>query len=389
MKRIKGKPHWFRKVINGKNYDYYVRKIKIEDKTFTISAKSKEDYLNKLEIKKEELKSGASELADRNMTIKDASKYYLSESENYASGTYIRRERYLRLYILPEFKDMKVKDIRNSHVKKFYNQILESKGLSLVTATHKVLNSLFETLIENEMAITKNPISRGLVKSIKNKVNRLNIENSVTKDIEELDTEEISYILREVKGTKEEIVYHFQILHGLRIAEALAVTFDNVDLENNEINVNQQVVSTSKSKTKGTRFESDNYNQIAPTKTISSNRVVPLSPPTRELIVRLLESRSDQESQGLIYKTANDSVCGTDNWNKRHHRPLMDKLGLNIRTHSLRKFFGSFHINNRTPIQQVSAWLGHSDIATTYKHYAKIIKDSDLDNKWLTAQLVA
>ena len=26
----KGKPHYFRKVINGKNYDYYVRKIKRE-----------------------------------------------------------------------------------------------------------------------------------------------------------------------------------------------------------------------------------------------------------------------------------------------------------------------------------------------------------------------
>ena len=67
----------------------------------------------------------------------------------------------------------------------------------------------------------------------------------------------------------------------------------------------------------------------------------------------------------------------------------MNRLGFKYKTHSLRKFFGSFHISSLTPLQLVSEWLGHSKISTTLDHYAKVIKETEQDNKWKTAELLA
>ena len=66
----------------------------------------------------------------------------------------------------------------------------------------------------------------------------------------------------------------------------------------------------------------------------------------------------------------------------------MKRLGLSIRNHSLRKFFGSYYISEGTPIQVVSKWLGHSKITTTFNHYAKVIKQVEHEDKWKIAELV-
>jgi len=67
----------------------------------------------------------------------------------------------------------------------------------------------------------------------------------------------------------------------------------------------------------------------------------------------------------------------------------MNRLGFKYKTHDLRKFFGSFHISKLTPIQLVSDWLGHAKVSTTYDHYAKVIEETQQDNKWKTAELLA
>jgi integrase len=387
MKRIKGKPHYYKTIVNGKTYEYYIRKVMIDNKPVTITAKSKADYDEKYEAKKEALKTGADKLGKKNIKVKDVAIEYLKDSENRSSGTYIRREKYLRLYVLPEFKHDMVKNITHGQIKNFYNNILDTKkSITLVQSVHKVLNTMLDYCEENDVAITKNPIKEGILKSIRARANREGFENSINKVEEKVTPEDMMNILSAVKGTKEEIVYHLQILSGCRIAEALAMTFEKIDLENNLINISEQVVSTSKSKTKGTRFENADYNNIAPLKTKGSVREVPLTPPTRELVIQLKEKLG--KSKGLLYTTINGKVCGRDNWNNKHHKPLMEKLGLNIKTHTLRKFFGSFHINNGTPVKQVQEWLGHSELMTTFKHYSSAIKQES-NNKWLTAELVA
>jgi integrase len=385
MNRIKGKPHYYRKEINGRFYDYYVRRTTIDGKYRTISAKTFKQWEEKVEKMKKDIDSGMDQIHEANASIKDLAPKYLKDSEEFASSTYLRRKQFLNKYIVPEFREKKLKDIRNADVKIFYNRILEEKGLSILIEIHRVLNTFFKFCMENEYAIMKNPINEGLLSSIKRKVRRTEIDNAVKKEDLELDREQISYILREVKGTPEEVIYHFQILHGLRISEALAMRFENIDLKENTLEVKEQVKTINKTQMKGTKWENNDYNSIEAPKTTNSNRIIPLQPPTRELLNKLIEKNGSDK--GLIYKTREGKVCSAQNWTKSHHKPLMKKFGLSVKNHSLRKFFGSFYISEGTPIQIVSKWLGHAKISTTLEHYAKVIKQVEHQDKWKISEI--
>lgn len=154
-------------------------------------------------------------------------------------------------------------------ISEYYEEVIKSKGLTLVENLHKVLNSLINYAVEKKIGIDANPISTTLMKKLRKNNKRIKLDElhqGKSKKEYQLSTEDISYILKEVKGKREEIIYHLQILHGLRIAEALAFRFEHVDFENNVINIKDQVTSQSISKTKGTQYESDSYNVISPLK---------------------------------------------------------------------------------------------------------------------------
>ena len=76
------------------------------------------------------------------------------------------------------------------------------------------------------------------------------------------------------------------MLHGLRIGEALGMTWENIDLEHNTITVNQQLQDISMKLRKGTRFETDSYQITTILKTVRSERNVPLQPPTKKMLLR-------------------------------------------------------------------------------------------------------
>jgi|TARA_R110000744_G_scaffold349259_1_gene454915 integrase len=386
-KAKKGNKYLFKTNQKGKEYTYYIRRTTINGKYRTITAKTFADW--KLKVADEITKANekVTALDYQNITVKEASKLYLTDAENDAPSTYLRKEQYMRNYIIPELGSMKVSEIRNSHVRSFYRKVEQSKNsFNLVVECSKVINTFIQFCIDEEIAIEESPIKDGLINSLTKKKKRIAREKGESIEDIKIDREQISYILKDVQGTKEEIIYHLQILHGLRIGEALAVKFEDIDFDNNLININKQITSINKKRTKGTRHESDDYNVLSPTKTQSSVRSIPLVPPTRELLKDLIAKNG--KSKGYVYLTRNKKACGRDNWNNRHHNPLMDSLGIYVPTHTLRKFFGSFHISSGTPIQVVSKWLGHSDIGTTLKHYAKVIKQDEHDNKWKTAELL-
>ncbi len=134
--------------------------------------------------------------------------------------------------------------------------------------------------VENEIAIPRNPISKGLIKSIKHTSNRNKREEHQEL---ELSYEDAVLLLKEVAGKPGEIIFHLQMLHGLRIGEALGMTWENIDLEKNTITVNQQLQDISMKLRKGTRFETDSYQITTVPKTVRSQRVIPLQKPTRRL----------------------------------------------------------------------------------------------------------
>ena len=58
---------------------------------------------------------------------------------------------------------------------------------------------------------------------------------------------------------------------------------------------------------------------------------------------------------------------------QKHYKRALQKAGLpEVRFHDLRHSVATYLLELGTPIEEVSAWLGHSSITTTAKIYAHI-----------------
>jgi integrase len=58
-------------------------------------------------------------------------------------------------------------------------------------------------------------------------------------------------------------------------------------------------------------------------------------------------------------------------------------MPLYLRTHSLRQFFGSWHLGaNRTDIMTVSKWMGHRDPRVTLSTYAKVLVELEEGSRY-------
>jgi integrase len=185
-------------------------------------------------------------------------------------------------------------------------------------------------------------------------------------------------LLKQVWEKPAEIIFHLQMLHGLRIGEALGMTWENIDLKHNTITVNQQLHDISMKLRKGTRFETDSYQIKTIPKTVRSERNVPLQAPTKTSLLRTEAS----DRNGYVFKGLSGTSITYGNYRKRHFCPVIRALDLELTTHDFRRFFGSWHLGmNKTDIMTVSKWMGHRDPRVTLSTYAKVIEELEMKHQ--------
>jgi integrase len=262
-------------------------------------------------------------------------------------------------------------------VREFYDKVIgtNGEGIKKLEHVHKVLNRMLNWAVDNEIGIARNPISNGLIKSIKHTSNRNKIEEHQEL---ELSYEDAKCPLKEVAGKPAEIIFHLQMLHGLRIGEALGMTWETIDLKHNTITVNQQLQDISMKLRKGTRFETDSYQIKTIPKTVRSERNVPLQAPTKTSLLRTEAS----DRNGYVFKGLSGTSITYGNYRKRHFCPVIRALDLELTTYDFRRFFGSWHLGmNKTDIMTVSKWMGHRDPRVTLSTYAKVIEELEMKHQ--------
>ena len=364
------KKHQHVRVVNGKTYAGYRKSKTYQGEKITITATDAKDWQRKFEERKAEL-DAPYPVTDKNLTVKMLSEVFLRDAQiGKAPKTYIEREVFLRKYINPEIGNLMLRNLKNHHVAALYEKV-QAVSFSVLEHTHKVLNRMLQFAVENQIGITVNPIAKGLIKQVKEAINRAKREQQTDSS---LSLEEIDYILLEVRGQPSEIIFHLLILHGLRIGEALALRWEDIGFGQRTLHVNQQVQQVSKSKLLGTKWGSDNGQLITPPKTERSRRSVPLQACTQALLGIIPEP----ERYSYIYKTSNGTNHSANNFRRDVFNPLMKRLGLSLKPHDLRKFFGSWHLSQgKTDIMAVSKWMGHKDPSVTLKIYAKVISEME------------
>lgn len=159
---------------------------------------------------------------------------------------------------------------------------------------------------------------------------------------------------------------------GLRRGEALALRWDDVDMENRVLVVRHSALCES----------ADTF-QIADTKTKSSRRAIRLP----EYVVAVLKARSEllDERRKTLSASYNhlNLVCFRDagtpytsNALQHQYKKLLQSAGLpDIRFHDLRHTNATLMLRNGIPAKVVSAMLGHSSIQLTMDTYSHVLPD--------------
>lgn len=155
--------------------------------------------------------------------------------------------------------------------------------------------------------------------------------------------------IRDMRGESFEAPALIQLSCGLRPCEAIALTWQDVNLSTGVVKVDKGLHQAF-----GQVYES-------PTKTEKSTREVVLP---RFAVERLRQLKRD------LRPSKSDRLCtSTPSQYRRHVRSWFARRGIRMCAQHLRHTYGTLAVQAGTPLETVSLMLGHSTVSTAYDHY--------------------
>lgn len=372
MKRRKnGEGTWGKKTIKGVEYHYY----RDADGNYTYG-KTTKLVKEKLKEKKSFIKKSSPEIILNNVGVINETTF----------GEYVKTW----LKTRTDVEKTTLQSYENALEKRFYkfkHYNIADKQLKSITSEmlQRYLDILAEYYSRNTILKTWSPIKQALLYGIKKK----ELDSDVlvdlkipkehncqvkTKEIEVIEDVHVEMLYNEAyrKFTNGKFVYGdaarvvcLIMYTGMRLSEALALKWQNIDFEKKTLKINSAIAVIK---------EGQKYVTIEKsTKRDSSNRIIPLPQ-------RAIDILKDLESSNPKHKKT-DYVCITSNktlFTKRNIERVLSNMleALNIEEnytpHSLRHGYGSILLSKGLDIKIVSELLGHKDVTTTYNIYIKI-----------------
>lgn len=159
---------------------------------------------------------------------------------------------------------------------------------------------------------------------------------------------------------------------GFRIGELNALTFEDVDFDNQTVSINKTIT---------TKIKDDNGNYlITSPKTKSSVRTLPMPQIVSKAFLEMYEYYTKFPNFSLkwyVFGGLNAIPETTIQVNKNKYFKLANLE--EIRIHDFRHSTASYLINNGATPLLVSKWLGHTNVAMTLNRYSHLYK-SELDD---------
>ncbi len=245
-------------------------------------------------------------------------------------------------HILPSLGNLKLKDVRPSHLQTLYSTKLD-EGLSKRTVQyiHAVLRRAFNQAVKWELLV-KNPTSS------------VTPPAPIKKAPETLSVDQIKVFLKAVEGHRFYPIYLIAIGCGLREGEILGLEARDIDIEKGIISVRQTVVYIR------------GKLSLGEPKTAKAQRSVAMPSFVAEGLKAL-------PVEGLIFKTSNGTPISPRNLLHHFHDSLA-KAGLpRVKFHSLRHSYASIQLLSGTNPKIVQEALGHSSIQLTLDTYSHLI----------------
>lgn len=244
------------------------------------------------------------------------------------------------------FPGAKLKNITSS----IYQQALNTFAETHSQATVERLNIHIKQCVA--MAVHEEVIQKDFTTFAK----AVSQHKGVEKETKFLEVDEYKNVIAVSKNKMD--VQSYAVLYliavtGMRFAECLGLTWDNVDHDN-------KVLSVDKTWNYKTNLD------FSATKTKSSIRKIPLDDETLRLLKIYKKEHWIHNKENRIFSNISNNAV---------NKTLRRIVGRNVHAHSLRHTYASFLISQRVELLSISKILGHENMNITIEVYAHQLKE--------------
>lgn len=301
------------------------------------------------------------------------------EANRISETTYKRKVNSAKIIRTKKIANMPIQKIKPSDLNDFLSSLKEYSNSVISKVAQLTKNAFDKAIILN--ILNNNPYNlKGLImlpKSVKE-----------DKKVEALTVEEQKLFVAELEKKYDEYtdIFYIAIYTGMRIGEILALSKEDIDLNNNVIHIRRTL----------TRDKEDKVILGNSTKTYCGNRDIPITILTKPVLENTVK-----KAQELVF-TNNGNLIATSTINthfkkicknaniqvitvpKKRHKEDTDTINLKtskVNTHMLRHTYATRCIESGMSAVVLSKLLGHADIETTLNTYTSVFnkfKDDEI-----------
>ena len=340
----------------------------------------------------------------KNVTVNDMYQAWKNDKKGLRSSTRGNYSYMYDQYVKDGFGKIKLKDVRKSDVRRFYNELHDTRNLSFNTIEiiHNVIHQLFALAVDDEY-IRNNPTDRALT-DCKLAHNYQRPKRHALTIPEQ--TAFIEYIKNNPKFSHWLPLFTFFLGTGCRVSEVIALRWEDIDFDDGIISINHGITYYQ-------REENKCYFSISEdTKTEAGKRIIPMLSEVRQALLNEREYQKEAEITcqvtingytDFVFLNRFGNVHNPQTINRAIKRIVklhnLEEIEIaekkkrepiiipNFSCHNLRHTFATRYCENESNIKVIQEILGHKDIATTMDVYAEATKDAkkksftDLDGK--------
>lgn len=280
-------------------------------------------------------------------------KWYLREKKGVVRNVTLKKYEVNYRHLKALCPDLKIKELNRDKYREILNKYAESHEKQTVRDFHRHLRACIQDIVYDGL-LKKDPTYK--VKIPQGKAHKV----TRAKYLEADEIERLSKVLKNDDSTFGDLCL-IDLKTGLRYAELLGITPNDLDFKNHILSVNKT-------------WNYKNYGGFAPTKNPSSVRDIYMDPSTENIWKRNMEDvASDESIFGPIIKYNSTTNYYLKKACKAAKVPR-------ISFHGLRHTHASYLIAQGVSIQSVANRLGHSDTTTTQETYIHLLKKLEMQD---------